>query len=96
MELQKVCLKMRTLICLFLADIRNVQAKRDLYQKFETDVLLAEKLSGGDKEVFRKIEDECKLRRIDYSTIGFGAPKPKKKKDEVIYKFLCMKDFWVL
>jgi len=62
-------------------DHKNSQTKKDLYQKFEADVLTAETLCGGEQTIFSTIEEEIKKRRIDYSNLGFGTPAaPKTKK----------------
>ncbi|XP_076040732.1 uncharacterized protein LOC143025012 [Oratosquilla oratoria] len=51
-----------------------------LLAKFEADIITAEKLTGGDMEIFRTMEEEAGKRRIDYSDLGFGSPKVKKQK----------------
>ena len=67
---------------IFVSDLRNVQSKEELFKKFEADVLMAQKLTGGQVDLFAKIEEDLNKRRIDYSNLGFGPPKPKKKKEE--------------
>ena len=63
--------------------MRSIVSKEELFQKFEADVLMAEKLTGGSQEIFVQIEEESNKRRIDYSNLGFGPPKPKKKKEDL-------------
>lgn len=63
-------------------NLRSVQNKEELFKKFESDVLMAQKLTGGSQEVFTQIEEDSNKRRIDYSNLGFGPPKPKKKKED--------------
>ncbi|KAF2363242.1 PWWP domain [Trinorchestia longiramus] len=63
-------------------NLRSMQNKEELFKKFELDVLTAEKLTGGESDVFTRIEEDSNKRRIDYSNLGFGPPKPKKKKEE--------------
>lgn len=45
-------------------------------------MLKAQKLTGGNLNVFSQIEDDLNKRRIDYSNLGFGPPKPKKRKED--------------
>lgn len=54
----------------------------DLLNKFEADVVTAEKLTGGDMDILRSLVEGAGKRRIDYSDLGFGQPKPKKKRDD--------------
>ena len=57
----------------------------DLATKFEEDIIMAEKLTGGNMELIKEVKEEQlvskKGRRVDYSNLGFGAPKAKKSKD---------------
>uniref|UniRef100_A0A0P4WCH4 C2H2-type domain-containing protein n=1 Tax=Scylla olivacea TaxID=85551 RepID=A0A0P4WCH4_SCYOL len=54
----------------------------DLLAKFEADVVTAEKLTGGDMDILRTLVEGAGKRRIDYSDLGFGPPKPKKKRED--------------
>ncbi|XP_018017827.1 uncharacterized protein LOC108674399 isoform X2 [Hyalella azteca] len=65
-------------------NLRSMKSKEELFKKFEQDVLKAEQLTGGGADVFTRIEEDSNKRRIDYSNLGFGPPKPKKKKEERI------------
>lgn len=56
----------------------------DLLAKFEADVVTAEKLTGGDMNILQTMGEVAGKRRIDYSDLGFGPPKPKKKKEDMI------------
>ncbi|KAK4297356.1 hypothetical protein Pmani_030218 [Petrolisthes manimaculis] len=53
----------------------------DLLAKFESDVVTAEKLTGGDMNILQTMGEAGK-RRIDYSDLGFGTPKAKRKRGE--------------
>ncbi|KAG0719665.1 Microtubule-associated protein futsch [Chionoecetes opilio] len=54
----------------------------DLLAKFEADVVTAEKLTGGDMDILRTLVEGAGKRRIDYSDLGFGPSKPKKKRED--------------
>ncbi|KAG7157684.1 putative PWWP domain-containing protein [Homarus americanus] len=56
----------------------------DLLAKFEADVVTAEKLTGGDMNILQTLGEVAGKRRIDYSNLGFGQQKSKKKKEEVV------------
>lgn len=59
-----------------------------LSEKFEADVAMAEKLTGGNMDIIKELKEESAKRRIiDYSDLGFGTPKPKRlSKDQSLQK----------
>ena len=71
-------------VYLLISDINKNQCHGDvnLLKKFESDVVTAEKLTGGDMNILQTLGEVSGKRRIDYSDLGFGQPKAKKKKDE--------------
>ena len=67
-------------INIYFLGLAQKSSDGELEKKFKHDVIMAEKLTGGNMEIFKELEENSK-RKNDYAELGFGIGV-KKRKDE--------------